>query len=122
MTGLSVHRHDNDRGAAAVEFALVVPILITLIVGMIEFGLVYNAYIGVTHAAREGARMAAVGAYDAATVKARASQLDPAKVTVSEFETADYCEVTVTYDYELEIPFVPGQELTLASTARMRKE
>lgn len=112
----------NDRGSSAVEFALVVPFLVTLIVGMIQFGVVYNAYLGVTHAAREGARMAAVGQYTVADVKATAPQLDPAKIQISESEASGYCEVLVKYPYQLDIPFVPSQSLWLSSTARMRKE
>ena len=112
----------DDRGSSAVEFALVVPLLVTLIVGMIQFGVVYNAYLGVTHAAREGARMAAVGQYTVAAVKAASPQLDPAKVQISESEASGYCQVVVTYPYKLEIPFVPAQSLSLTSTARMRKE
>jgi Flp pilus assembly protein TadG len=117
------HGDPNDCGAAAVEFAVVTPLLVMLIVGMVQFGIIYNAYIGVTHAAREGARMDAVGSYTSAEVKARAPQLDPAKVVVIESKTTDYCEVTVRYPYQLNIPFVPSQPpMWLESTARMRRE
>jgi len=112
----------GDRGAATVEFALVLPLLLTLIVGMIQFGVAYNAYLGVTHAAREGARMAAVGLYTLADVKASSPQLDPAKIQVTESETAGYAEVTVKYPFQLTIPFVPSQSMWLTSTARMRSE
>lgn len=47
---------DSERGAAAVEFALVFPVLIVMIFGIIEFGAVFNAQIMVTAAAREGVR------------------------------------------------------------------
>src|SRR5688572_7841610 len=50
----------HDRGAAAVEMALVMPLLLMLIFGIIEFGLLLTAQIGVTEAAREGARAATV--------------------------------------------------------------
>ncbi|GAB3282108.1 pilus assembly protein [Sinomonas notoginsengisoli] len=53
----SVHR---ERGAAAVEFALVLPLLITLVLGIIEFGHLYNAQIVITNAAREAARTMAI--------------------------------------------------------------
>lgn len=55
------HRDPSERGAAAVEFALVLPILVMLVFGIVYFGLGYNAKLGVTAAVREGAREAALG-------------------------------------------------------------
>jgi len=54
----------DDKGASAVEFAIILPILIALVFGIVQFGVAYNKYISLTHAAREGARLAAVGAYE----------------------------------------------------------
>jgi hypothetical protein len=48
----------RDRGAAAVEFALVVPVLLIVVFGIIDFGRMLNAQLQVTEAAREGARAA----------------------------------------------------------------
>jgi Flp pilus assembly protein TadG len=64
-------RRLRDRGAAAVEFALVVPLLIVLIFGSIEFGLAVNARTMVGNAAREGVRMASLR-YTPADVQAAA--------------------------------------------------
>lgn len=50
-----------ERGASAVEFALVSTILILLIFGIIQFGIAYNRYQGLQAAAREGARIASIG-------------------------------------------------------------
>jgi len=50
----------GERGAAAVEFALILPILILLVLGLIEFSRVYNIQISLSNAAREGARTMAV--------------------------------------------------------------
>ena len=52
---------DGERGAAVVEFALVVPILLMLLVGIIEFGRAYNVMISIQGASREGARALALG-------------------------------------------------------------
>jgi Flp pilus assembly protein TadG len=49
-----------DRGAAAVEFALLLPLLVLLVFGMIDFGRAINAQITITQAAREGARVLAL--------------------------------------------------------------
>lgn len=51
---------NSDRGAAAVEFALLLPLLVLLIFGMIDFGRAINAQITLTQAAREGARVLAL--------------------------------------------------------------
>jgi Flp pilus assembly protein TadG len=48
--------NDRERGAAAVEFALVLPVLILLILGIIDFGRMFNAQQTLTFAARSGAR------------------------------------------------------------------
>lgn len=50
----------DDRGAAAVEMALVLPILLLLVFGIIDFGRMLNTQIQLTEAAREGARAAAI--------------------------------------------------------------
>lgn len=62
----------NESGQALVEFALVLPILIALILGMIEFGWILNGEITLTSAAREGARTAII--YESATQASTAVQ------------------------------------------------
>lgn len=53
--------HDSsERGAAAVEFAILLPVLVMLVMGIIEFGRAYNAQISLTHAARESVRVMAI--------------------------------------------------------------
>jgi Flp pilus assembly protein TadG len=50
----------GEDGAALVEMALITPLLLILLLGIIEFGYVFAQYNEVRHAAREGARYAAV--------------------------------------------------------------
>ena len=50
-----VGRHD-DRGASAVEFALLLPVLLLIVFGIVDFGRAFNAQITLTQAAREGVR------------------------------------------------------------------
>lgn len=54
-------RTTDERGAAAVEFALVLPFLLLVVFGIIDFGRAYNAQITLTHAAREAVRVWALG-------------------------------------------------------------
>lgn len=66
----------GDRGAAAVEFALCLPLLLLLVFGTIDFGRALNAQLTITQAAREGVRLAALG-YPAGEVQARADAAAP---------------------------------------------
>ena len=48
----------SEDGAELVEFALVLPMLLLVVLGIAEFGFIFQRYEVVTNAAREGARMA----------------------------------------------------------------
>jgi Flp pilus assembly protein TadG len=50
----------KERGAVAVEFALIAPILVALIIGIVEFSNAYNIQVSVTQASREAARTMAI--------------------------------------------------------------
>jgi len=50
----------NEKGQSLVEFALVLPVLMMILLGIIEFGWLFNAQITLTSAAREGARVYAI--------------------------------------------------------------
>jgi Flp pilus assembly protein TadG len=52
------HR-DRERGAALVEFVLLIPVFIMLLLGIVSAGTVYNHKLDLVHAAREGARYGA---------------------------------------------------------------
>ena len=74
----------RDRGAAAVEFALLLPVLLLLVFGIIDFGRALNAQITLTQAAREGARIAALGESNVVSgTQAAATGLSPVAVTVT---------------------------------------
>ncbi len=51
-----------DEGAAMVEFALILPFLLLILFGIIEFGWALSTTLDIRHGAREGARLAAVNA------------------------------------------------------------
>jgi hypothetical protein len=53
-------RRDREKGASAVEFALVLPLFLTLVFGIVEAGWLFAQLNDVRHGVREGARLAAV--------------------------------------------------------------
>src|SRR3712207_6589249 len=57
----TVQRGRDERGAVVVEFAVVLPLLVLFVFGIVEFGRAYNARLELVSAVREGARAAAVG-------------------------------------------------------------
>ncbi len=65
----------SQKGQSLVEFALVIPIFILLLFGIIEFGRLWETMNVLTSAAREGARIAAVTSPDGARVRSTALNL-----------------------------------------------
>jgi Flp pilus assembly protein TadG len=66
-----LRRFCGDEAAQLVEFALVLPMLLLVVLGIAEFGFIFQRYEVVTNAAREGARMAVLPGYTNADVIAR---------------------------------------------------
>jgi len=62
------------RGSTIVEFALVVPVLLAMLIGIMEFGWLIKNQLTIANAAREGARAAAVGK-NTATIDARITDM-----------------------------------------------
>jgi Flp pilus assembly protein TadG len=56
----TLHKTKSERGQTMVEFALVLPILLVLMLGIVQFGVAFNNYVTLTDAVRAGARKAAV--------------------------------------------------------------
>jgi len=57
---LTKKRMNNERGQTLVEFALVLPILVVLVLAIAQFGVAFNNYLALTDAARAAARKGAV--------------------------------------------------------------
>lgn len=90
----------NQRGAALVEAAIIIPILLLIAVGIFEFGRAYQTWQVLTNAAREGARISVTpsGTVDNVTAAVKAYMQNGA---LENFDTA-----TVTVDRA--VPFVAG--------------
>ncbi len=96
--------HDQ-RGQSSVEFALVVPLLMLIVVVIVEFGRLWMTVNVLTSAAREGVRVAAISAPDYSRVHAAAmnvlsaSQVNGATISVSGPTSAGDVRVTVRATY-----------------------
>jgi Flp pilus assembly protein TadG len=81
--------HRSEKGAELIEFALVFPLLLLLVMGIIDWGLVFTRYQVLFNAAREGARVSVLPGYTDADVRTRVNQyvqgigLDAGNVTTT---------------------------------------
>ena len=130
----------NDAGAELVELAIVMPILVILLLGIVDFAFLFQRWEVVTNSAREGARLGSMGTADIAggytigDVQARVqSYLDagglhatPNNIGVN-FDTTDDVNgvivetVTVSVSYPSDFIFLPGS-INLMSASEMRSE
>ncbi|MDQ0075008.1 TadE/TadG family type IV pilus assembly protein [Arthrobacter oryzae] len=101
-------REQPERGAVAVEFAILLPLLLLLVLGTIEFGRAYTTQISLTNAAREGVRVMAIsndapGAVTAAKHAAVTIRpgISDSNITLSTPACAVGAQVTLTIEYEL---------------------
>jgi Flp pilus assembly protein TadG len=124
----NVKSSQNERGAAVVEFALVAPLLLVMVLGIAEFGRAYHVQTTLSQAAREGVRVMALKndpAAARAATKSAAEDALPTPLTDSQISVsptncvasgttpAPTAAVTVTYW----LPFIsklfgPPVELT----------
>lgn len=105
---------ERDRGAAAVEFALVLPLLLIMLFAIIDFGWVLTQQLSVSAAAREGARYYAIhnadtGAKDEAELRAEELVIGDGTVT---FDYPSTCSPTVDDDELTMVVHTPLTDLT----------
>ena len=106
----------GERGQTMVEFALVLPLMVVLLFGVIQVGILFNNYVTLTDAVRAGVRKAAVsrdlgagGAISAAqqAVRDSAADLDLSKLpdatVLSTWEHGDDVSVCATYPYDIKL-------------------
>jgi hypothetical protein len=127
------HRDNGSRGQELVEFAIMLPLLLLIVFGMLDLGRLFHALITVTNAAREGARYGTIFPDDLTGidfVTRREAQnsgitLGPGVSAISVTYPQGYGEhlpirVTVTYRFQLFIAgILPSSTLTLTRYAEM---
>lgn len=125
----------NRKGQSIVEFALILPLLLILIMGIIQFGLILSGYVSITNAAREGARIGIVQKdFSVAQTKAKAKVIEALDISptlsidgepgiISNFKPGDPFEVTVNAKVKIIVPFVLNDsELSISRKAVMKVE
>lgn len=109
------HHAASEKGQSLVEFALVLPVFIVILFGIMEFGRIWETVNVMTSAAREGARIAAIGgsgstqASQTAMNVLAAARLEDATVSIEGPNSENEIVVTVTVVYRpLTGSLVPG--------------
>jgi Flp pilus assembly protein TadG len=121
----------SERGQTMTELALVLPVLVLLLFGIIQFGITFNNYITLTDAVRAGARKAAVSRHQpnpvAVTtdqVEEAATDLDPADLVItveSTWDAGDEVEVSASYPYAIKLmgKTIKSGRMTSTTTERV---
>ena len=125
----------NERGQTMTEFALVLPILLVLLFGIIQFGIIFNNYVALTDAARAASRKGAVsrassdpkGDCEAAGYAAGTNLKNPTKDFVLTCSSPDWAAgsdvtVTATYPYSISLLDWVVASGTLTTTMKERVE
>lgn len=118
----------TQSGSAVVEFALVAPLILVLLLGTVEVAVIARSEIQLVHAAREGAREAAASpdtSRAAAAVRGALSDRNgqTARITISRPSTVGQdAVVSVSLPHRVATPIFGGFTITLRSTAVMRVE
>ncbi len=97
----------SKRGQAVVETALVLPIVVLILMGIVDFGIMFNNYIVLSNASRECARKAAVGGTDTDIVSLAndlTNTMDSGKRSITIYPPESYRkkgeQVTITVEYD----------------------
>lgn len=105
----------KEKGQSVVETAIILPVLLLILTGIIDFGMLLSDYMLIVNASREGARYAAVGYSDTRIeeiVGGLTGTLDSSKMTISVYpaeslrKKGDEVEVKICYDHSLFTPLV----------------
>ncbi len=124
----------DERGAGLAEFALVLPVLLMLLFGILEFGTAYSRAQAITAASREAGRLASLSSTTADDVTDRVDATlgstgfdQPPSVAMTPASGCDGREgesvrVLITVPHRITIPFALDRELTLSGEAVFRCE
>ena len=107
----------STKGVAAIEFAMAVPVLVVLIVGAVQLGVLFFANAGLNNALDEGARYATI--YDTTTGTHPTTSQITNFITSHEYGlTSANLEITLTYRVPLNFILIRVPPVTLSKTRR----
>ena len=116
------HRHRSESGAALIEFAIALPILILLVLGIIDIGRLLYTQITLHEAVQEGTLYASTHPADPAGSRNRVIEsvdnpsIDLSEVTV-DCPFTDSVRVRIEHDLDLLTPILGGGSVTLDAQA-----
>lgn len=101
-------KRKKESGQGMVEFALILPLLLILILGVFDFGRAFYSYLTFEHAGREAARYASIGADGGDINKIKEKAVDASNGLVSTIDKVDvsYSEDPVTKYKYVTVKFV----------------
>lgn len=121
----------DERGAAVIEMAFALPILIMLIWMVIQLGMVFRAMSGIQHALGEGARAATLWPVPATStiqtkMNAAVYGIKPGTFTIptptaGTADGSNYLDLKVTYTQSTDLIFIPGPTITVSRSKRVWK-
>ena len=121
----------DESGAAVIEMAFALPVLIMLIWMVIQLGMVFRAMSGIQHALGEGARAATLWPVPTTTtiqakMNAAVYGIKPGTFTIptptaGKADGSDYLDLKVTYSQPTDLIFIPGPTITVSRSKRVWK-
>lgn len=115
----------HDRGQATVEFALALPLVVVLVLGIVQLVVVARDQLAVELAAREGARAAAVAAEPSGAATAAAeSAVSLRPLSVATYDDGRRITVTVRHRTATDVPLIGAVigDVEVTGTATMLRE
>lgn len=121
----------DERGAAAIEMAIALPVLVSMIYGLFQVGLLYQANAGMQHALGEGARYATLCIPNSGACTSPSNTQIKTRITSKLFGKGDgaftvadpvtgtgYRDLSISYSKKMNFVFINGPTITLNRSKR----
>lgn len=119
----------NDDGAAVIEMAFALPVLIMLLWMIVQLGLVFRAMSGIQHSLGEGARAATLWPVPttgtiSAKMEAAVYGIGPGEFHIEDpvpgtADGSDFLDLEVTYTQDTDLLFLPGPTINVSRSKRV---